>query len=83
VEGCAEYLKDIIALYNEQNWHWAFYAFREDMAWTGLDYEIGTAPEPAGFSKAVENGADYNMLKNDLRRDNPLWSVIQNEFLNQ
>jgi hypothetical protein len=80
VEGCAEYLKDIIALYNGQHWHWAFYAFREDMAWTGLDYEMGPEPDPAGYWEAVENGADYNLLKNDLRHDNPLWSVIRNEF---
>jgi endoglucanase len=80
VEGCAEYLKDLFSLYNKQNWHWAFYAFRADDAWTGLDYEIGTEPDPAGYWEKVENGADYNMLKNDLRHENPLWSVIQKEF---
>jgi len=83
IEGCAGYLKDLFTLYDEQKWHWSFYAFREDMAWTGLDYEIGTSPDPAGYWGKIENGADYNTLKNDLRHDNPIWSVIQNEFLNQ
>ncbi len=42
VEGCAEYFRDILSLYNSNKWHWAFYAFRNDTAWTGLDYELGS-----------------------------------------
>ena len=80
VEGCAAYLKDIFTLYNEQQWHWAFYAFREDLGWNGLDYEVGSDPVPAGFYKAIDDGADYNELNDKLRHDNPIWEVIQTEF---
>ena len=41
VAGVQEYLADLISIFNEQKWHWAFYAFRED-TWPAMDYELGT-----------------------------------------
>jgi endoglucanase len=80
VAGSAEYLEDMISLYNEQQWHWAFYAFREDMSWSGLDYEMGDDPIDAAYWVAVENGADYELLKAGMRHDNPIWDVLLREF---
>lgn len=81
VGGCAEYFSDLISLYNEQNWHWAFYAFREDMDWTGLDYEMGDKELGAAYWDALENGSDKNSVKDNLRQNNPIWEVLQNGLL--
>lgn len=41
VPGAAQYLEDLVALLEEQRWHWSFYAFRED-TWKEMDYEFGS-----------------------------------------
>jgi hypothetical protein len=76
VNGAARYLEDLIQIFNQQNWHWAFYAFRED-EWDAMDYELGTGPVPAGYWQALERGITP-VLK---RTDNPLWAVIKKEFI--
>lgn len=43
--GIEYYFTDLIALFNQYGWHWAFYAFREE--WDGMDYERGTNPVPS------------------------------------
>jgi len=48
--GAAEYLSDLIHIFNAQEWHWAFYSFRED-TWDGMDYEIGDQPLAPRFGK--------------------------------
>jgi endoglucanase len=79
VPGAAQYFADLIALYNQRGWHWAFFAFRPDGGWTGLDYEMGTAEqEPPGYWEAVESGVDPETLKH--RVDSPLWRVLKREF---
>ena len=79
VPGAREYMADLISLYNDRGWHWAFYAFRPDGGWTGLDYEMGTSDRmPRGYWQAVERGVDPETLK--TRRDSPLWRVIKREF---
>lgn len=76
VKGAANYLEDLIKIFNQQRWHWAFYAFRED-EWDAMDYELGTGPVPAGYWQANERGIPP-VLK---RTDNPLWAVIKKEFI--
>lgn len=77
VEGCAEYFKDILSIYNREKWHWAFYAFRNDTAWTGLDFELGSEPMPGNYWYKIENeNIDPETLKE--RKDNPIWHEIQN-----
>jgi endoglucanase len=79
VEGAAAYLEDVMDIYDRRGWHWAFYAFRGDGAWTGLDYEI--APEArfgAAYWEAAERGEDVEVLK--TRGDNPLWRAIQSHL---
>lgn len=76
VSGCAEYFDDLMAIYKEEQWHWSFYAFREDMSWTGLDYEMGGTPVDWTYWTALENGEDYHDLQADMRHDNPIWTVL-------
>ncbi len=79
IPGARQYLADLIALYNRRGWHWAFYAFRPDGGWTGLDYEIGASEkEPPGYWEAIERGVDPETLKH--RIDSPLWQVLKREF---
>jgi endoglucanase len=75
VAGAAEYLSDVIEILNGQDWHWAFYAFRED-GWDGLDYEAGTGPLPRSYYQAKERGE----APVTPRSDNPLWRVLSKEF---
>jgi hypothetical protein len=74
VAGARDYLADAIRRYDAQGWHWAFYAFRSDDAWGGLDYELGTRPLGEAYWRAVERGARPDSLKR--RGPNELWSVI-------
>lgn len=39
-KGINNYFADLIALFNANSWHWAFYAYQED-TWDGMDYELG------------------------------------------
>jgi len=72
VEGCAAYLRDVIAVAEAAHIHWAFYAFRED-GWDAMDYELGTGPTPKGYWEAVERGVDPD----PPRFVNPLSEVLR------
>ena len=81
VEGVEKYLSDLIAIFNEKGWHWAFYSFREDV-WENMDYELGTGNLPQKYweyssSKTLHLHFHeiYGQVKN-----NPVWPVFQKEF---
>ncbi len=44
-KGLEIYFKDLISIFKQNNWHYAFYAFRED-TWDGMDYELGNNKIP-------------------------------------
>lgn len=76
VNGCAEFFRDILKIYNDKSWHWAFYAFRNDTSWTGLDYELGNKPMKKGYWNKIENeNVDPETLKE--RKNNIIWTEIQ------
>ena len=75
VGGVANYLSDLIKIFNRNNWHWAFFTFRSDF-WNGMDYEVGTKPPGAAYWQAVERGENPQLK----REDNPLWDVIKREL---
>ena len=64
VGGAADYLSDLIKIFNQHDWHWAFFTFRQDF-WDGMDYEIGTKP-PAGL---IGNQSNVEKLP-PRRKDN-------------
>ena len=80
VGGAREYLRDLIRLFNEQQWHWAFYSFRSP-DWDGLDYELGTKPLGGKYWQARESGRPHEELIE--RFDNPLWEIFKKEFAHQ
>jgi hypothetical protein len=58
IPGAADYLADLIDLFEGHGWHWAFYAFRED-SWNGMNHELG--PSPA-FT-VIRKGLSRNRLR--------------------
>jgi len=59
-EGCADYLRDVLAAANAARMHWAFYSFRED-GWDVMDYELGTGPTPPGYWASPLGGSNPAM----------------------
>jgi hypothetical protein len=78
VGGALPYLSDLVSVLNEGGWHWAFYAFRGDGDWTGLDYELGFDRVDPRIWDAKKRGEDEERYKR--RHDNPLWQVLQREL---
>ncbi|MCP4256901.1 MAG: cellulase family glycosylhydrolase [Planctomycetes bacterium] len=77
VSGAKEYLEDIVRVFNDARWHWAFYSFRSS-DWDGLDYELGTEKLGWKYWQQREKGIDHEELIK--RRDNPIWDVFKREF---
>ena len=77
VSGAKKYLEDIVGVFNEATWHWAFYSFRAS-DWDGLDYELGTEKLGWKYWQQREKGIDHEDLIK--RHDNPLWNVFKREF---
>lgn len=77
VAGASQYLSDLIKIFNENSWHWAFYSFRSP-DWDGMDYELGTQKLGWKYWQAREEGKHHEDLIQ--RGDNPLWNVFKREF---
>jgi len=84
VEGVEDYLKDLIGIFNQQNWHGSFYTYREDV-WDDMDYELGTEKVFWKYWDYAENkilhlhySETYGRVKNNI-----IWPVFQKEFVNR
>lgn len=71
--GAALWLRDATDALEKENWHRAFYSFRED-TWNGMDYEIGTASLPEAYWKAQEAGRP---MAPPRPRDTPHWAALK------
>jgi hypothetical protein len=60
--GLDQYFEDLITIFEEHGWHFAFYAFRED-SWDGMDYELGDKPLPWAYWQAIEKGEKYTLTR--------------------
>lgn len=81
VDGVENYLADLISIFNENNWHWSFYSYREDV-WDSMDYELGTNKIPYKYWEYSENKTlykHYNEIYSAVK-NNPIWPVFQKEF---
>lgn len=54
-KGLSVYFADLIDIFEENQWHFAFYAFRED-TWDGMNYELGIKKLPASYWVSFEKG---------------------------
>ncbi len=75
VKGADLYMAHLLNLYTARGWHWAFYAFRGDGDWTGLDFEVYSDELGAAYRQAVGRGVDPEPFK--PRGDNPIWDVLR------
>ena len=50
------------------------------MSWTGLDYELGSNPVIPEYWEEIDKGVSYNILKEKLRCNNPIWNILSSEF---
>jgi endoglucanase len=71
-KGIDRYFGDLIEIFNQHQWHWLFYSFRED-GWDGMDYEIGSRPLGQKYWEAKERGENPTVT----RADKPIWLVIK------
>lgn len=81
IEGVEGYLSDLISIFNEYNWHWSFYAYRED-TWEAMDYELGTEKVFYKYWEYQENKnlhLHYDEIY-DKVKDKNLWSVFEEEL---
>jgi hypothetical protein len=78
VEGSDRYLADLISVFNEYGWHWAFYAFRED-TWDGMDYQLGNQAPKWKYWEALENGERPN--REEIEVSNAIWNVLKKELM--
>ncbi|OZQ90280.1 glycoside hydrolase family 5 protein [Paenibacillus sp. VTT E-133291] len=73
VKGADQYMADLISIFDDFGWHWAFYAFRED-TWDGMDYELGNQPPTWEYWQAIEKGEQPPRTAVD---HNPIWEVLK------
>lgn len=74
-KGAAQYLDQLIKIFDTQKWHWAFYSFRED-CWDGMDYELGAGKLSWQYWDAIEQKKNLT----PFRQNNPLFDVIRNKL---
>ncbi|WP_228550543.1 glycoside hydrolase family 5 protein [Endozoicomonas sp. OPT23] len=72
VPGGGRYMEDLLELFDQKQYHWAFYSFRED-EWDGYDYEIGNRALGWKYWEAKEKGEDPEPPRDE---SNPLWQVL-------
>jgi hypothetical protein len=77
VQGADRYMSDLISIFNQYGWHWAFYAFRED-TWDGMDYELGSEKPNWKYWDAIEK---EEQPAHGLA-DNPIWNEIKASLTN-
>jgi hypothetical protein len=81
VDGVEKYLSDLIEIFNENGWHWAFYSYREDV-WENMDYELDTGnlpPKYWEYSSAKTLHLHYPEIYKSVT-NNTIWPLFQKEF---
>lgn len=81
VKGAEYYMKDLIAIFNKNSWHWLFYSFQED-SWHSWDYQLGSKKVPFQYWEYTENNtleenreSLYSAVKDTL-----IWDVLTEEL---
>ncbi|MFP3027691.1 MAG: glycoside hydrolase family 5 protein [Wolbachia sp.] len=77
-KGLEHYFRDLTSIFNEYNWHFAVYGFREDI-WDGMDYELGSKKLSWKDWQAIEEG---RMKKNYLP-NNSIFKILREEWSSQ
>jgi hypothetical protein len=76
-KGLPQYFADLIAIFKANNWHWAYYAFRDN--WDGMDYELGDKTLPSGSWEAQEKGETFPL---ERQASCPQFTVLKTALSN-
>ncbi|RNA60478.1 glycosyl hydrolase family 5 [Chryseobacterium nematophagum] len=76
-----KYMKDMIEIFDQNKWHWAFYGYREDN-WDKMDYELGTKRVEVSYWDITKAGR-FPLSLYEQNQDNPLWKIITTSLKNQ
>ena len=82
LEGAELYLRDLIRIFNENQWHWSFYSFREDDGFQAMDYELGKQKVHYSYWEYQEAGTmhlHYGEIYD--RVSDSFWEMFQKEFV--
>ena len=81
VKGVENYLSNLIEIFNENQWHWSFYSYREDV-WDNMDYELGDKNVPWKYWEYSDEKTlhkhyfeIYGSIENNL-----IWPIFQKEY---
>ena len=79
VAGALAHMSDEVRIFEDAGWHWAFYQFRPEGGFTGLDFEIpANARFPERYWRDADRGEDVEALK--PRGDTPIWTMLRAEL---
>jgi endoglucanase len=81
IGGVENYLGDLIEIFNENKWHWAFYSYREDV-WDSMDYELGEEKPRQGYWDHAGKASfhDNYELIYGKSENNKVWEVFKKEL---
>ena len=71
LQGCKQWLSDVLTVLDKHNAHWAFYSFRED-AWDAMDYELGKKPVPWSYWKAIDDNTPDTLERHSTEEFEPI-----------
>lgn len=80
VGGAAEYMTDMMRIYDQAGWHWSFYEFRPEGGFTGYDYEVA-ANARFGERYWLEDSLGHDVEALKPRGVTPIWSAIRRELV--
>jgi hypothetical protein len=72
--GAEKYLRDVLEIFKQTKWHWAFYSFRED-TWAGMDYELGAGKPHWKYWESIEKKEMPD--PKIVYIENPLWDLLK------
>ncbi|MDR2398955.1 MAG: glycoside hydrolase family 5 protein [Endomicrobium sp.] len=78
-KGIEKYFRDLISIFDKYEWHFAFYAFRED-SWDGMDYELGSKDLQWSYWQAKESEKPYD-LDIDRKSTYPQFEVLKESLI--
>ena len=81
IVGAELYLQDLITIFNDNDWHWSFYSFREDDGWPAMDYELGKRKVHYTYweyQEAKTMHLHYDKVYENIT--DSFWQIFQNEF---
>ncbi len=76
-KGLVQYFQDLIDIFKENKWHFAFYSFREDN-WDEMNYELGDKNLGESYWKSIDKGEKPELkLDGNAPTFKVLWDALK------